>query len=271
MAKLLQKLKNYLTRNWTWYLFVSATILTTIFSAILGLSDWHNVYKTGIGRLFIGSCAFLLISFVIHNKKEMDFETQGKRLNEAEKSLDVYKKIDPHQIITHILMGISKEKLHLTASDRISLYQVTPEGFILRGRFSENESFKEKGRSIYPLDQGCIGVAREQGEFKRLDLPDPSAYRTTYYSILERDYKIPTTTAHSFSMKSRCIIGLRIKSLDQSETVGVVVVESINKNGFDPDKIFAHLKNELSTFASILIGFKEELAIKRPSGLEGAF
>lgn len=261
----------FLKINWAALLAIAASISNTFFAAWLGLSDWHNIYLTWRGRFVILGCIFLIFSLIVQLKFPSNYELQSNTINTLKEQLKIYSKIDPHKIISHILMGIAREKLQLDSDARISIYQVTTNGFVLRGRYSENTSFQSKGRSIYPLGQGCIGLTYQTGDFRKVGLPDPIAHRTKYFTTLESEYSIPESTSRAFVMKSRSIVGLRIKSLDQSESLGVVVVESTKSRGLIPENIIEHLKNEASTFSALLGGFKEELSIKRPPELEGAF
>ncbi|WP_257308843.1 hypothetical protein [Geothrix fuzhouensis] len=267
----MQRLLSFIRQNIASILIIIATIDIAVCGAWLGLSDWHLIYQTWRGRLLLIGCLVLLIAQIIQFNNNANFDTLKNNNESLFEQLAIYKKIDPHKIISHILMGIAREKLGLDHYDRISIYQFTPEGFVLRGRYSENRDYNHKGRTIYPLNQGCIGRAYQRGEFKRSRLPDPHAHRTTYYTTLESEYDIPETTSRNFVMKSRSIIGVRIESLDHSDSLGVLVIESIKPQGFNSDDIFQLIDNEKNTLSALLNGFKEELRIKRLPALEGAF
>lgn len=261
----------FMRKNGISILIVIATIDTIVCSAWLGLSDWHLIYQTWRGRLLIAGCLLLLVMQLIQFNQNLNIETLNKNNESLSKELAIFKKIDPHKIISHILMGIAREKLGLDHYDRISIYQLTSEGFVLRGRYSENRDYNRRGRTIYPLNQGCIGLAYQTGEFKRVRLPDPNAHKTNYYKTLESEYGIPETTARDFVMKSRSILGVRIDSLDGSDSLGVLVIESTKPQKFNSDDIFQLISNEKITLSALLNGFKEELHIKRLPTLEGAF
>lgn len=68
-------------------------------------------------------------------------------------------------------------------TERISVYRHEGSSFSMIGRYSENPEYTEPGRSIYPADQGVIGLAWTKGEAVA-DLPDFESEPDEYYEAL---------------------------------------------------------------------------------------
>lgn len=130
------------------------------------------------------------------------------------------------------------QSLQLDIRTRLSIYKFINEEkcFWLLGRYSENATFRERGRVTYPSDQGVIGMAWESGEYYFGKLPSFESNSELYFAESEKKFKLPKKTLKTMNMKSRAIYAKHIKDTN-GVPVAVIVIESMKRDAFDPQKL----------------------------------
>lgn len=130
------------------------------------------------------------------------------------------------------------QSLQLDIRARLSIYKFINEEkcFWLLGRYSENASFRERGRATYPSDQGVVGMAWEIGEYYFGKLPSFESNSELYFTESEKKFKLPRKTLETMNMKSRAIYAKHIKDTN-GVPVAVIVIESMKRDAFDPQKL----------------------------------
>lgn len=98
--------------------------------------------------------------------------------------------------------------LELKPTDRVNLYvpEQTPKRFTRVARWSDNEKYRTSpGRPTYPMGQGVIGRAWEEGEciVRGSEVPDRKRDPETYASYMQEEWNIPREEALRFTMPSR--------------------------------------------------------------------
>lgn len=125
-------------------------------------------------------------------------------------------------------LSLLAKQLHFYSAERISLFGFQPDGFVLIARHALNTRFEAAGRPHYPVGEGCIGLAWEDGFAAATDLPDPATHLSEWQKELLDRYQVPVTTSQAIIMKSRACIAFRIETGAARLPVGVVVFESQN-------------------------------------------
>ena len=128
-------------------------------------------------------------------------------------------------------------------TERISVYRREGNSFNMIGRYSENPEYNEPGRTIYPADQGVIGLAWTRGE-AAVDLPDFESKPDKYYEVLQADWNIDRTTAEQLTMKSTSYVACALYDPKEVERIAIVVVESEKVGILDKDQIVRDLRGK---------------------------
>lgn len=115
--------------------------------------------------------------------------------------------------------------LRYSSNERISLFAKVGDALELVGRHSANPNLKTAGRPSYPLNQGCVGRAWEDGLHAVTALPDPQRELNAWMRELAQ-LRIPEPTAEAMTMKSRTCVAVRIGATAPRNPLGVVVFES---------------------------------------------
>lgn len=216
-------------------------------------------YLTVIGTLIFGL-------FSINNsnditKLEANNSEKSNKIIDLENALNDSVK-EMNDLFNSYLMLLVKN-LNFSHSERISVYKVFEERFILIGRSSNNPNLQRSGRSNYPRDEGFIGKGWAEGEYFINDLPDP-AFRNgdTYYNQINSICKIDRGVIKKMNMLSRTYFVYRINGYD-SQPKAILVIESLNPNGFEKDEVINKLmgvKQPLVMFIEKNNGVKLQLS-----------
>lgn len=144
-------------------------------------------------------------------------------LNDAKKGMQ--------ELFNSYLLLLVKS-LNFNHTERISVYKIFDNNFILMGRTSSNPTLRKPGRNHYPLDEGFIGKAWAEGELYINNLPDPAQRGgNQYYTAINAICPIPRPVIQAMNMLSRTFYILRIDGYNQ-QPKAIIVVESLNPNAF---------------------------------------
>jgi hypothetical protein len=115
--------------------------------------------------------------------------------------------------------------------ERISVYKHDGVSFVMLGRYSKNPRYNEKGRAIYPDNEGCIAQAWNEGVAVIENLPDPSINSGAYLRDHKNNWRLPIHVSKGFNMKSRSYVALAIDDLVEQKRIAVAVFESTVPTG----------------------------------------
>jgi hypothetical protein len=241
------------------WIFKQSALITSLALLALSIIDISNIDDWKIQLLVITSfpigkiiyyfaviiaLIFGYISF--KNDKdikilELDNQEKGRKIIDLENALSDSIKEMNELFDSYLTLMI--KNLNFKYTERISVYKVFEDKFVLIGRASDNPNFQLVGRNSYPKNDGFIGLGWATGEFFINDLPDPTVRNgETYFNAVNAVCQIEKKVVQSIKMKSRTYLVLRIKGYD-NQAKAVLVIESINKEGFDKDAVLQKLED----------------------------
>jgi len=219
---------------------------------ISNLNDWKSSFwglvDVPLGKILyyptvIGAVLFGLVG--LSNSKditdlEKDNIEKGSKIIDLESALnDSIKEMNE---LFNSYLTLMIKNLNFRHTERISVYKVFENKFVLIGRASDNPILQKISRSSYPIDEGFIGKGWAEGRFFIDNLPDPSSRNgETYYSQVNSICKIDKQIIKDIKMKSRTYFVYRINGYD-NQPKAVLVIESINQNGFDENQVVSKLE-----------------------------
>lgn len=140
------------------------------------------------------------------------------------------------KLVDQALWRVYNEALDGENERRVSVYRHTGSGFSLVSRCSIQPAYRRKGRTVYPDDQGVIGLAWERGDAELDGLPDCAADSHAYFLALQQQ-GIERATAESMAMKSRHLIGIALLDSRKKARIGVLIAESTRPKDLDKEKL----------------------------------
>lgn len=215
------------TKTIGWILFVFVCILTVI-QIVQQVKETKSLEK--IEREKTGEINSLKVEKSELDIKIQNLESQISKINNN--SIDI--------VETHLAYLF--EKMDLNNSERISLYKFIDDKFYVLGRFSSNPELKKRGRNSYKKE-GLIFKAWQLGKyFKNSGIPVPnistrSKFRRGYYKVLNDIVSIDEETVWEMKMKSRSFYLKALKDSSNVENTSIIVIESLNDNGFQSSEI----------------------------------
>ena len=236
-------------------IFASVGILFSLNREIL----WNKIHSNTLGWilfcLIILSSIWHIVKQVSNSKtiekieKEKTTEINSLKLQKSELDIKIQNlesqisKINNNSIdIVETHLAYLFEKMDLNNSERISLYKFIDDKFYVLGRFSSNPELKKRGRNSYKKE-GLIFKAWQLGKyFKNSGIPVPnistrSKFRRGYYKVLNEIVSIDEETVWKMKMKSRSFYLKALKDSSNVENTSIIVIESLNDNGFQSSEI----------------------------------
>lgn len=237
------------------FIFASVGILFSLNRQIF----WDKIHSNSLGWILfvlaIASSIWYIYKQVSNSKTiekfEKDKEIELNSLKDEKKELVVkiqklenqISKINSNSIeIVEIHLAYLFEKMNLKNSERISLYKFIEDKFYVLGRFSSNPELKKRGRNSYKKE-GLIFKAWQLGKyFKNSGIPIPnlstrSKFRRGYYKVMNDIASIDEETVWKMNMKSRSFYLKALKDTGNVENTSIIVIESLNDNGFQLNEI----------------------------------
>jgi hypothetical protein len=151
-------------------------------------------------------------------------------------------------------------------NERISVYRFKSGKFVPLARYSPNAAYREKSRTEYPHDQGCIAAAWADGEAFENELPSFKQQPEEYLRRNRDKWRIPEDVSRSLKMKSRSIAAFRIED-DQRQ--GVIVFESLNKGTLQKSELERIMRIEnkhIAHLLRVLAPFEPDMAVATAEG-----
>ena len=218
------------------------SILTITCSILSLFFDYELLKAYSFWQIFIILLIIICITFIslssYHDRNIPKLEEELKIANEKLKIIREQIK----DLFDFYLSGIAKDKLlfdEYNSEERVTLYLHNGKSaFIPVSRFSFNPKYDTIGRLTYPDCEGYISKAWDKGQFFT-------------NSIENNKFKMSKKTINSIRMKSKLFAIIRIEKL------GLIVVESTNKDKYKEDEINNILDREKRYLSDMLYNFKE--------------
>lgn len=265
------QIKRKLKQAWglldTWVLrWVSAvfTAITAILAFFLDIDvdilrirypGWHGALDLLEGISLYS--ALLLCAVVAFCGAAYNTFRSGNMSKLVKKNLELDQKIggiaeNIHVLFENVLFSlVAKLKLDDAGSERVSIYVYMAEesAFVPCGRYSHNPVLKQKGRTSLVADQGCIGHAWGDGWHFSNDFPE-DRNGTEYREHMLNVYSIPRNVTRKMKMRPLAIGAKRIQV--GTTPIGVIVVESSNRNAFDEGDLKEKLDENSDEFGRMI-------------------
>lgn len=251
MRKTLHKIIDWFFK-YCYYISSSLLVLLSVID-ISDLNEFTIKLSSGdeflLGKVFYYFVVVFSIVFGlagIQNAKnisdlEKDNEEKAGKIIDLENSFSSVVK-ERSELFNSYLMLLVKN-LNFGHNERISVYKIYENNFILIGRSSNNPNLVAPGRSNYPLNEGFIGKAWGEGEFYIHDLPDPSLRNgNNYYQRVNSICNIPRDVIQGMRMLSRTFYIYRISGF-QGDPKAIIVIESLNANAFTKEEVVDKLES----------------------------
>lgn len=232
---------------------------------ISNINDW-TIEAFGIPKVLVGQIIYFLTVLIALlfgifsisnasdiNELELQNQENDNKISDLETTLnDVV--TETNELFNSYLKLLSNN-LDFTHNERISVYKVIENQFVMIGRTSESPNLKLAGRPNYPLNEGFIGKGWDEGEFFISDLPDPDARNgTTYYNAITNHVTIDKAVVDSLKMKSRTYYVFRMDGFN-NEPKALIVAESKSENAFTEQSV----QDKLEVVSQPLVMFIEKI------------
>ncbi len=241
------------------------------------------IWRPSAVAVFCLGAAFFAVGNVYvyrarHREADLDAEVAALRTtkSELERRLGEFGR-ELAKLLRAELEILAKE-LHYWSSERITLFVQDGDQLLRVARCSANQTYRQSGRSAYPLHEGCLGRALERGDAADVELPDPKADLDAWTAAQWERWQVPADTASELTMKSRAVIARRIDASPGNDAFGLIVFESefsastieqmystlANRPVLDPDALEKRLKgSEGERLKCLLEGASKALKLGR--------
>lgn len=206
-------------------------------------------YEISIQFLWIFFLILAIISYLIfyfglnHTKEEnselknriKDLEKSNVEISETQLQLEAeYESLrGNYNLFFDRMLSLIATNLNLGGKDRISVYFIPKdeEIFILKSRFSKNKTLTKKSNKNYSFKEGFIYKSIEDGGLIENIDANPDSLEE-YISEVTSKCSITRERIIEMSMKSRSYY-IRNIDEDTTETIGLIVLESLDINKFN--------------------------------------
>lgn len=152
-----------------------------------------------------------------------ELEKRCARIEQYSESIGLYLENIPDDFLENVFVF-----LKLKNSERISLYVLSENKFLIIGRYSANPTYNRRGRDSYPSECGYIAkcLSNDNGKdyYYKSSLP---ANNKKYVEEVIKDTGMSEQDIEKLSMKSRTYFTKVIKDT-KNKNVGILVIESRN-------------------------------------------
>lgn len=242
------------------------TTLIAVVSILLGIDfnkDWV------IPALWVILIIVIAISFVIEYKVfkksrkisqlEKDIEKQSSKVQLLEATIEKIECVN-YDLFQYVLISLYN-KLGFDGQDRISIYKKEKDRFVIMSRYSINPKLGAINRKHYPIYEGFIGQALQQGEYFVDNLPNTTTgNREKYYNAIMAKCDIDKEILRSITMKSRSFYCKALTDSTGRERNAIIVFESLAPRKLVQDDIM----EAISTEERKLVAFVENVNLRIP-------
>lgn len=250
---MLQSIARWLESYWAQIstLFGSlALALASILPSLQNSGGWDWLTDTLYGWFFLIGCFSSLIGGIVTISQSPSYERLQSECVRLKGELDSRKK-GYSEILTDELKVLYRI-VGFNSAERISLYRFEPkeEVFLMLARHSANRTFRNPGRVRFPLYQGCIWDAWENGYSFVDNLPDSTTKE--YARVMLRDWNINQEEVDGMVMRSRTICAFAVEDL-HDDRIAIVVFESTQPHAFEVEFIRDLMLNGEAKRISLLL------------------
>ena len=242
------------------------TIIIAVVSILLGI-DFNKSWLSWI--LWIILTVTIIISFVIEfnvYKKtkgisilEKECQEKSTRVQLLESTIEKIESVN-YDLFQYVLISLYT-KLNLDGHDRISVYRFKKDKFTIMSRYSINPEYSSINRIHYPISDGFIGLALQNGEYYIDNLPEfQIGQREKYYSAILNECKIDKEVLRKLKMRSRSFYCLALTDPTGKDRNAVIVFESTLPNKLQREKILEALDSEKHK----IVAFVEKVRLRLP-------
>lgn len=167
-------------------------------------------------------------------------------------------------------LSIIFSKLELTDDERISIYHQYDNVFAMIGRFSSNPALNQRGRNVYPNDEGFICLGYQTGQFFINGLANPNTDEQRYFTDVMEKCNINIETLEKLTMKSRSYSTRAMSHPVTQERVAIVVIESQRYDFNKEDEInslFSELEQQVVSYIYYSDDIRPELTFAAEQGM----
>lgn len=259
---LLVRAAHFIQDYWPRLASISSTVAFLFasywFGPILELkNDFFIYYRFWVGVFFVLMCVV----------GEFGSQKHFGRIALLQKEIESLKKLvklfgEDYPDIWRARLGVLATGLQFAYTERISVYKPEGEILVMLGRFSHNTEFNRAGRSEYPMKEGCLGRAYQEGKAIVVDLPDPNSGPDEYYNRMEKEWNMSKKLMKKLKMKSRSYAAFALKDETGLNNEAVVVFESTKENGLDVKALEQEMKGRQG---QTLVSLMHALSSMEPS------
>lgn len=246
------------------------TTIIAVISILLG-KDFNKVWV--IPALWCALIIVIVISFVVEYKVfkksrkisrlEKDIEEQSSKVQLLEATIEKIESVN-YDLFQYVLISLYN-KLGLDGQDRISIYKKEKDRFVIMSRYSINPLYSSINRSHYPISDGFIGLALQNGdgEFFISNLPEYKSGNKAkkYYNAILDKCKIDQNILNKLKMKSRTFYCLALTDAMGVERNAIIVFESTAPDKLQKHKILEALNSEKHK----IVAFIEKVKLRLPN------
>lgn len=247
--------------------FCTTTIIAVV-SILLGI-DFNKDWVAP--ALWVILIIVIAISFVIEckvfkksrkiSKLEKDIEKQSSKVQLLEATIEKIECVN-YDLFQYVLISLYN-KLGFDGQDRISIYKKEKDRFVIMSRYSINPQYSSINRSHYPISDGFIGLALQNGdgEYFINNLPEyKTGNKERYYSAILENCQMDKEVLRNLKMRSRSFYCLAIKDPAETKRNAVIVFESTL-----PDKLQREsILNALDSEKHKIVAFVEKVRLRLP-------
>ncbi len=119
-----------------------------------------------------------------------------------------------------------------SSAERVTLYRHDEVASQFRqvSRYSDNPTWEQMGRGVYPDDEGMIGLGWSEGSVCMVRLSED---REKWNREMSEECGIPREVAENLGMQSRSIVAVRLDNA--GDKLGILVFESLKPQGIRRD------------------------------------
>ena len=255
VSKLFSKLNLYLSRNYqlNYDVFLDKILLISFYCTGL-------FFVLKIIRFFIKPDVYKL------TKKNEELLSENKKLTQQVVELQnesSFLKINFENTLKGFLSTFARNYLgfgrdiegQTTNNERISFftYDSKNKRCTLQVRYSCNNIYDSSGQLYYSSNKGIIGKALQENEHFDNNFPDVLTDEEGYIKYHCDNYYLSEKDSKSLTMKPRLMYAYAIKDSEHSKNIGVIVIESTEKDRYDKDELHQTLEQHHDLFRHFML------------------
>lgn len=202
----------------------------------LGISGWFLVITIPLSGV-----VSIWLTIIRHREKEEspNIETLKKKLNFYSDNINT--------LADGLLYSFATE-LNLGNADRVTIYaslktSAGGDEFVPIARYAGNPSYRTKGRTSHPSNEGIISRAWHDGSCFDNKVPNPEK-KQEYVNYHLQNYRITDTICAAMKMKSRLYYGWRVRDSSGKNPIAVIIIESTNNSRFKKEELDSFFENK---------------------------